>query len=154
MSSVRSDQTEYIWFLQLRNKGLERRLESFESGRAYVNLREKYETELRRVEAVVKNLRHQLTASHEQIKKNRECWFEVFEDMEEEQGKRIDGFLKEIKALKERERIVKGLAGDLSHCRSNLSRSRNRNRGSCNKTLVKKINVLLSLALFVSYRES
>jgi hypothetical protein len=48
MSSVRSDQTEYIWFLQLRNKGLERRLESFESGKAYVNLREKYETELRR----------------------------------------------------------------------------------------------------------
>lgn len=82
MSSVRSDQTEYIWFLQLRNKGLERRLESFESGKAYVNLREKYETELRRVEAVVKDLRHQLTASHEQIKNNRECWFEVFEDMD------------------------------------------------------------------------
>lgn len=102
MGSKKNDQTEYIWFLQLRNEGLKRRLESFESGSAYVNLRRKYETELRSVEAVVKDLRRQLEDSHAQIKKNREHWFEVFDDLVEESGKRIDLLLRENESLKAR----------------------------------------------------
>ena len=102
MSFSRYDQSEYIWFLQLRNKGLEKRIASFESGSAYVNLRNKYETELRGVEAVVKDLKHQLADSNEQIKKNREHWFEVFDDLMEEHDKRADRLLKEIECLKAR----------------------------------------------------
>ena len=48
MNADRYHPSEYIWFLQLRNKGLERKLETFRSGSAYTNLRKEYESVIRK----------------------------------------------------------------------------------------------------------
>lgn len=102
MSSARYDQSEYIWFLQLKNQGLKRRLESFESGSAYVNLKKQYETKLRGVESELKKSKQETAAARAQIVNNRNKWIEVLEDMEKEHAKALAKKDRKIAELEKR----------------------------------------------------
>ena len=97
-----NQQSEYIWYLQLKNKGLERQLESFKSGSAYTNQRKKYESVIRKKNVEIKKLKKELAASHAQNVTNTEHWFEVTEDIEKEHKKAMAEKDREIAALKKR----------------------------------------------------
>ena len=102
MNADRYQQSEYIWFLQLKIKGLERRLESFQSGSAYTNLRQRYDSVIRKKEAEIKKLQKELSVTRAQMVTNREHWFEVTEDLEKEHKKALTKKDREIAALKKR----------------------------------------------------
>lgn len=102
MSVDRYQQSEHIWFLQLKIKGLERRLDSFRSGSAYTNLRENYESLIRKKDAEIKTLKKDLSVTRTQMVTNREHWFEVTEDLEKEYEKALAKKNREITALKKR----------------------------------------------------
>lgn len=102
MNADRYHPSEYIWFLQLRNKGLERKLETFRSGSAYTNLRKEYESVIRKKDTEINKLKKNLAASHSQNVTNREHWFEVTQDLEKEHAKALKRKDREIAALKKR----------------------------------------------------
>lgn len=89
MNSFNNSQSEYIWFLQLRNKGLQNRIASFESGSAYVNLRNELKTTINEQRKKIKEPEHELATARSQIVQNRERWFEVTEDIQKEHEKEI-----------------------------------------------------------------
>ena len=99
MSADRYNQSEYVWYLQLKNKGLERRLESFETGSAYVNLRCEYERVIRNRNSSIQKLKKDLASARAQIVTNRNRWFEVMEDVEKEH----------VRALAEKDRTIEDL---------------------------------------------
>ena len=94
-----NEQTEYIWYLELCKKGLERRIASFESGSAYVNIQKKYEVELNAAYTECKKLKSELATTNRLIKSNREHWFEVFEDLIDEHDKKINAKNRQIEKL-------------------------------------------------------
>lgn len=102
MKKTRYDQTEYIWHLKLRCKGLENRLASFERGDAYVNIHKKYEAELKAAVSKCKKLESQLVAANRQNRINRNHWFEVYEDIMADHAKEIDAKNRQIERLEQR----------------------------------------------------
>lgn len=94
--------SEELWYLRLKNKGLENQLESFRNGNAYVNQKKRYESIIRGKDVRIRQLENELAKARAQIVTNRDRWFEVAEDMEKEHEKENRKKDREIKKLEER----------------------------------------------------
>ena len=95
-------QSEYIWYLEFKVKGLENRIASFEAGSAYVNLRRKKDSIIHEQSAEITKLKRELTESHARLRKNREHWYEVFDDIMAEHADEIaakDRRIRNLEAL-------------------------------------------------------
>lgn len=97
-----NNQSERLWFLELRNKALRNRLASFRSGEAHVRLRNEYESVIREKDKKIHDLEWELSMARSQVVDNRNRWFEVYEDVEKENERAIKGKDKKIKELEER----------------------------------------------------
>ena len=95
-------QSEKIWYLELRIKGLEKQLDGFKSEKAYVDLKKKYKAIIREKDARIRKLEKELAKAHAQIVTNRKNWFEVSEDVEKEHRKEIREKDRKISDLQDR----------------------------------------------------
>lgn len=78
---------EYATQLQYENKALRERIRLLESGEAYLRLRKEYGRLLEEKEREIRQLRSELEDCRRQSVRNRENWFQVYEDMEKEKKK-------------------------------------------------------------------
>ena len=97
--------------LQYRCQHAEKRVEELESGEAFQKaekakaiLRKYYDRKVRKLSSTVSRLERQLV-------QNREMWFEVFLDVQDEYEKRLDSLRKEIGRL-ERELAAERSKGE------------------------------------------
>lgn len=88
--------------LQLQNKALKKKLESFENGEAYVKIRRQYESMLTQEERENKKLKEELAHAHAQAVTMRNRWFEVFEGIQREAESNDRKKNTQIKKLKKR----------------------------------------------------
>lgn len=75
---------EYTSTLEYRLKARERELDDFKSGEKYVRMQEKIRKVIRFYEREIKKRDQEIYTLRQEIKNNREHWFEVFEDLEKE----------------------------------------------------------------------
>lgn len=80
---------EYATQLQYENKALRERIRLLESGEAYIRLKKEYERLLEEKDREIRKLKAELDDSRRQSARNRENWFQVYEDMEKEKKKEI-----------------------------------------------------------------
>ena len=78
---------EYATQLQYENKALRERIRLLESGEAMLRLRKEYERLLEEKEREIRQLKAKLEEAIRQSVRNRENWFQVYEDMEKEAKK-------------------------------------------------------------------
>lgn len=81
---------EFIANLQYRLKAANAQVMAFQSGEAYIKLQEEHTKEIRLLERKITQLEKELSVSHIQATTNRNQWFEVFEDMENEYERKLD----------------------------------------------------------------
>lgn len=91
---------EYATKLQYENKALRERIRLLESGEAYLRLRREYERLLEEKEREIRQLKAKLEEAVRQSVRNRENWFQVYEDMEKETKKAIRRKEEEIRTLR------------------------------------------------------
>lgn len=91
---------EYATQLQYENKALRERIRLLESGEAYLRLRKEYERLLEEKEREIRQLKAELEESRRQSARNRENWFQVYEDMEKEKKKESRAKAAEIRRLR------------------------------------------------------
>ena len=87
---------EYATQLQYENKALRERIRLLESGEAYIRLKKEYERLLEEKDREIRKLKAELDDSRRQSARNRENWFQVYEDMEKEKKKEIRETLLDI----------------------------------------------------------
>ena len=90
---------EYMTYLQYKNKSLETQVKYFQSGEKYIQMNQTFQSILaveRRENKVVKA---ELAKANLTIVRNRNHWFQVFEDMEKEHQKEIAAKDRKIKEL-------------------------------------------------------
>lgn len=93
---------EYVTSLQYEWKACQRELEAFRSGQKYVSMKEKFNRQLRSLEAIIKKLREELHQAYLGQKKIGKIWFETCEEMQKTFDKREAELLKEIRRQEER----------------------------------------------------
>ncbi len=92
---------EYITTLQYRNRALEKKVRSLESGEKYVQLQTDYQKLLSKKEREICDLKMELEQAHRTIRLIRKQWFEVFEDLEKEHSILVKQLEQEINHLKQ-----------------------------------------------------
>lgn len=63
---------------------------AFKSGEKYTQMQEGYQKELRYLERIIKGSKEGLEAAYRELRKTRNQWFEVFEDLRKEYGRKLD----------------------------------------------------------------
>lgn len=97
-----NDSFEYITFLQFRVKTLQNTVNDLKSGATYVKMCKKQQQRVRYYENLIKGLKKELELVKRTIIRNREQWYEVFEDMEKEkESMRLD-YERRLKKSEER----------------------------------------------------
>ncbi len=91
---------EYATQLQYENKALRERIRLLESGETLLCLRKEYERLLEEKEREIRQLKAKLEEAIRQSVRNRENWFQVYEDMEKEAKKTIRRKEAEIRILR------------------------------------------------------
>lgn len=91
---------EYATQLQYENKAFRERIRLLESGETLLRLRKEYERLLEEKEREIRHLKAELEEAIRQSVRNRENWFQVYEDMEKETKKTIRRKEAEIRALR------------------------------------------------------
>lgn len=91
---------EYATQLQYENKALRERIRLLESGAAMLRLRKEYERLLEEKDREIRQLKAKLEEAIRQSVRNRENWFQVYEDMEKETKKISRRKESEIRALR------------------------------------------------------
>ena len=76
-------------YYQYHTKALEKRVAAFESGQAYRKMKEGMRRLRAYYERQIKMLMKELASAHAREAKNREMWFQVFQDVQAECEKRI-----------------------------------------------------------------
>ena len=97
-----NNRTDQIWNLNLKVKGLENRVASFESGNAYINLAKQKDAIINEQAREIKKLKKELADAHKQIITNRNHFFEATDDLIKEQKKEIMKKDRKIAALEAR----------------------------------------------------
>ena len=97
-----SASSEYIWYLKLCNKALERQLESFRSGSKYQQMRAEFESVIRHLENENRELKAEVSKAHVETVQVRKNWSEIFDDLDREHREEISKLLAEIKRLRDR----------------------------------------------------
>ena len=88
--------------LQFENKALKTRIKEFESGEAYLRLKEECTKQCRGKDREIRKLKKALEDAIRQIRQNKEHWFQVYEDMEKEHQKvtkRKQGEIQRLRSL-------------------------------------------------------
>ena len=91
---------EYATQLQYENKAFRDRIRLLESGEAYIRLRKEYEDLLAEKDREIRKLKAELEDARRQAARNRENWFQVYEDMEKEKKKETNKFLTDNRRLR------------------------------------------------------
>lgn len=91
----------YFTNLQYKVKSLTAKVKAFESGEAYITLRQTFEKLLRAKDREIRELKEALAKAHSQADTVRNHWFEVIDDMEKESKKELAKKVREIKTVKE-----------------------------------------------------
>lgn len=91
---------EYATQLQYENKALREQVRLLKSEEAYIRLRKEYERLLEEKDREIRKLKAELEDSHRQSARNRENWFQVYEDMEKEKNREITKQSSEIQRLR------------------------------------------------------
>ena len=78
---------EFITSLQYKVKSLTARVEAFESGEKYTDLKTACKTQLAAKDREIKRLKRELADSNSKLVTMREYWWQVYEDMEKSQLK-------------------------------------------------------------------
>lgn len=89
-------------YYQYHTKALEKRVAAFESGQAYRKMKEGMRRLRAYYERQIKMLMKELASAHAREAKNREMWFQVFQDVQAECEKRIAQEAKRLAAMEER----------------------------------------------------
>lgn len=93
---------EHITTLQYRLKATQTELQSFITGDKYVRMENEQKKIVRSYERYIKKLKQELEQARQEIIRNRNQWFEVFEDLEKEIRKIEEESAKELHAMEER----------------------------------------------------
>lgn len=120
-------------------KNLKAKLSSFENGIKYQKMQEEYKQMLAYEERIIKNLKDELEQARRTIKRNRELWFEVHEDIIKEHDKllkdmefRIDRMYKKmIDSLRQRDEALDKLSNqsaELKETKEKLAQEQEKNR--------------------------
>lgn len=88
--------------LNYKVKSLTAKLNSFEAGEKYVEMRSKYNKQLKTKEREIKKIKKELGKAYSQTVVVRKNWMQVFEDLEREHSKKLKKKDREIKALERR----------------------------------------------------
>lgn len=89
----------YFTNLQYKVKSLTAKVKAFESGEAYITLRQTFEKLLRAKDREIRELKEALAKAHSQAVTVRNHWFEVIDDMEKEYKKELVKKVREIKTV-------------------------------------------------------
>ncbi len=84
---------------QCRIKALQAQVDSFRSGKRYEDLMEACRQDIRVRDAEIRRLKKELSDAFAQMVKNRNHWFEVYEDIEKEHSRQMRGLEKDKKKL-------------------------------------------------------
>lgn len=91
---------KYLTNLQYKVKSLTRRLEAFESGQKYLDLKKNLEKQLAAYKREINGLKAKLSQAHRETVRVIDNWFQVFEDISAEHKKEIEareGLIKKLK---------------------------------------------------------
>ena len=80
---------------QCRIKALQAQVDSFRSGKRYEDLMKACRQDIRVRDAEIRRLKKELSDTFAQMVKNRNHWFEVYEDIEKEHSRQMRGFEKD-----------------------------------------------------------
>lgn len=78
-----------------RLKALQAQVDSFRNGKKYEDLMQTHRQDIRVRDAEIKSLKKELSDAFAQMKRNRERWFEVYEDIEKEHTEQMRRLEKE-----------------------------------------------------------
>lgn len=104
---------EYITTLEYRLKAATAEVMAFKSGEKYTRMQEVYQKELRYLERIIKGSKEELEAAYREIRKTRNQWFEVFEDLRKEYARKLDQAQKLNEQLEQRAWNAERQADDL-----------------------------------------
>ena len=90
---------EYMTHLEYQNKSLKGQVESFKSGEKYLKMSQTFQLLLEVERREKKALKNALAKSNATIVTNRNYWFDVFRDVEEEHKKELAAKDRKIEAL-------------------------------------------------------
>lgn len=90
---------EYTTSLQYRVKNLSAKVESFESGKEYMKLKDKLKNTIQYFEREIAKLKRELANAHKETITVRKYWAEIIDDMEKEYKKILDEKLRELKKV-------------------------------------------------------
>ncbi len=93
---------EKVTTLQYRLKAAQAELDCFKSGQKYLDLMELRRKDARDYKGTIKKLEAELASVRNDIIKNRQYWFEVYEDLQAEHEKTILRMERELKIMEER----------------------------------------------------
>lgn len=93
---------EYISNLQYRLKAAEKQLEAFRSGEKYVRMTQEHQKVIRAYERQIRELKRELAQARREIITVRNMWFEIFEDLETEQERKLNDLRRLLKKMEER----------------------------------------------------
>lgn len=90
--------------LEYRVRHQEKRIRELESGEAFAKMKKGQEHTRKYYEGKISKLRRELECSHEEAVRSREKWFEVFQDMQDECGKRLSETARQLGRTEQRVR--------------------------------------------------
>ena len=93
---------EQISTLQLRLKASQNEVEDFKSGAKYVQMKNQYDTDIRRLEKRLCKRDRLIAGLRIRIIKNRDMWFEQTEIVEKEHAKESQQLKKELNLMEKR----------------------------------------------------
>lgn len=93
---------EQISTLQLRLKASQNEVKDFKSGAKYVQMKNQYDTDIRRLEKRLRKRDRLIAGLRIRIIKNRDMWFEQIEIVEKEHAKEIQQLKKELNLMEKR----------------------------------------------------
>ncbi len=93
---------EYTSALEYRLKAQKQELDAFKSGEKYVQIQEDIRKMIRFYEREIKKRDQEICTLRQEIVKNREYWFEVFEDLEKEYARKTARLHAQNKKLEQR----------------------------------------------------
>ena len=97
-----NDFFEYTSALQIRLKAAQNELDSFKSGKKYIQMREHYSRDVRALEREIRDLKLALSKARSTIITMRNDWFEIYEDISKEHEKEVRKLKSELKKMERR----------------------------------------------------
>lgn len=93
---------EYATNLQYKVKALMAKVQSYESGEAYVRLKKLLETVRKEKDRIITALKKELEEAHRENIRMRDCWMQVLEDMEKGHKKAMEAERKKTARMEQR----------------------------------------------------